>query len=187
MRAAMTIATAFAAAMAMATAMAMTTATATAFAIDAPQAQAFDVHGIRLGDRWDGAALEQAMSYLTVPTAQRVKCRDDGQQSCAGTTRYLVADVRLVIEGRDGRVSRITMTLPTEDFDEEIAALKREFGDPAADWSSSTEAATPQLFRRRVDWRLPQQELFALKFSTMATLSLTTPQDSPANRYPPPG
>jgi hypothetical protein len=51
----------------------------------------------------------------------------------------------------------------------------------------SPDVTTPQLFRHRVDWRLPQEELFALRFSTMATISLTTPQDSPATRYPPPG
>jgi hypothetical protein len=151
------------------------------------QAQAFDVHGVRLGDRWDVAKLEQAMSYVTIPASQRFKCRDDGEQSCTGSTRYLVADVRLTVEGRDSRVSRITMTLPTEDFEGEITALKREFGQPTAEWMPSPDVTTPQLFRHRVDWRLPQEELFALKFSTMATISLTTPQDSPATRYPPPG
>ncbi len=151
------------------------------------QAQAFDVHGVRLGDRWDAAGLEQAMSYVSVPRSQRFKCRDDGQESCTGTTRYLVADVRLSVEGRDGRVSRITMTLPPEDFEEEIAALKREFGAPSAEWTAPSEVSTPLLFRHRVDWRLPKEELFALRFSTMATISLTTPQDSPATRYPPPG
>jgi hypothetical protein len=151
------------------------------------QAQAFDVHGVRLGDRWDAASLEQAMSYVSVPGSKRFKCPDDGKESCTGTTRYLVADVRLTVEGRDGRVSSITMTLPTEDFEEEIAALKREFGEPTAEWTPSADVTTPLLFRHRVDWRLPKEELFALKFSAMATISLTTPQDSLATRYPPPG
>jgi len=127
------------------------------------------------------------MAYVTVPSSKRLKCRDDGEQSCAGTTRYLAADVRLIIEGRDGRVSSITMTLPTEDFEEEISALKREFGAPTAEWTASPDITTPLLFRHRVDWRLPREELFALKFSTMATISLTAPQDSLAARYPPPG
>jgi len=151
------------------------------------QAHAFDVHGVRLGDRWDAEKLEQAMSYVTVPSSQRFKCRDDGEESCTGTTRYLVADVRLTVEGQDGRVRKITMTLPTDDFEEEVSALKREFGEPAAEWLPSPDVSTPLLFRHRVDWRLPKEELFALKFSTMATISLTTPQDSLAARYPPPG
>jgi hypothetical protein len=151
------------------------------------QAHAFDVHGVRLGDRWDAEKLEQAMSYVTVPSSQRFKCRDDGEESCTGTTRYLVADVRLTVEGQDGRVRKITMTLPTDDFEEEVSALKREFGEPSAEWLPSPDVSTPLLFRHRVDWRLPKEELFALKFSTMATISLTTPQDSLAARYPPPG
>jgi hypothetical protein len=151
------------------------------------QAHAFDVHGVRLGDRWDAHELEQAMAYVTVPSSQRFRCREDAEESCTGTTRYLVADVRLTVEGRDGHVSRITMTLPTEDFEEEITALKREFGAPTAEWTPSPDVTTPLLFRHRVDWRLPREELFALRFSNMATISLTTPQDSPATRYPPPG
>jgi hypothetical protein len=151
------------------------------------QAYAFDVHGVRLGDRWNAHELEQAMAYVTVPSSQRFRCREDAEESCTGTTRYLVADVRLTVEGRDGRVSRITMTLPTEDFEEEITALKREFGAPTAEWTPSPDVITPLLFRHRVDWRLPREELFALRFSNMATISLTTPQDSPATRYPPPG
>jgi hypothetical protein len=152
------------------------------------QAHAFDVHGVRLGDRWDAEKLEQAMSsYVTVPSSQRFKCRDDGEESCTGTTRYLVADVRLTVEGQHGRVRKITMTLPTDDFEEEVSALKREFGEPSAEWLPSPDVSTPLLFRHRVDWRLPKEELFALKFSTMATISLTTPQDSLAARYPPPG
>ncbi len=150
-------------------------------------AYAFDVHGVRIGDRWDAEKLEQAMSYVTVPGSQRFKCRDDGEESCTGTTRYLVADVRLTVEGRDGRVSSIKMTLPTEDFEEEITALKREFGAPTTEWTPSPDVTKPLLFRHRVDWLLPKEELFALKFSTMATISLTTPQDSLATRYPPPG
>ena len=151
------------------------------------QAHAFDVHGVRLGDRWDAEKLEQAMSYVTVPSSQRFKCRDDGEESCTGTTRYLVADVRLTVEGQDGRVRKITMTLPTDDFEQEISALKREFGEPSAEWLPSPDVNTPLLFRHRVDWRLAKEELFALKFSNMATISLTTPQDSLATRYPPPG
>jgi hypothetical protein len=151
------------------------------------QAHAFDVHGVRIGDRWDAEKLEQAMSYVTVTGSQRFKCRDDGEESCTGTTRYLVADVRLTVEGQDGRVRKITMTLPTDDFEEEVSALKREFGEPSAEWLPSPDVSTPLLFRHRVDWRLPKEELFALKFSTMATISLTTPQDSLAARYPPPG
>jgi hypothetical protein len=148
---------------------------------------AFDIHGVRIGDRWDAEKLEQAMSYVTVPNSKRFRCRDDGAESCTGTTRYLVADVRLTVEGRGGRVSSITMTLPTEDFEEEISALKREFGEPTAEWTPSADITKPLLFRHRVDWRLPQEELFALKFSAMATISLTTPEDSLAARYPPPG
>ncbi len=150
------------------------------------QAYAFDIHGIHIGDRWDPDKLEQAMSYVTVPTAQRVKCSHDGKENCVGTTRYLAADVRLIIEGENGRVRRITMTLPTDDFENEIAALKHEFGQPANEWSPPPAASSRLLFYRRVDWRLPNEELFALKFSTMATISLTTPEDSVANRYPPP-
>jgi hypothetical protein len=150
------------------------------------QVQAFDVHGIRIGDRWDPGRLEEAMSYVTVPTLQRVKCRVDGEESCAGTTRYLAADVRLIIEGKDGRVRRMTITLPTDEFDDEITALKREFGQPTDEWSSQPGATAPLLFRHRVDWRLPREELFALKFSTMATIRLTTPEDSVASQYPPP-
>jgi hypothetical protein len=149
-------------------------------------AHAFDIHGVRIGDRWDAEKLEQAMSYVTVPSSKRFRCRNDGAESCTGTTRYLVADVRLTVEGQDGRVSSITMTLPTEDFEEEITALKREFGEPTAEWTPSPDVTTPLLFRHRVDWRLPKEELFALKFSAMATISLTTPQASLATRYPPP-
>jgi hypothetical protein len=150
------------------------------------QAHAIDVHGIHIGDRWDGARLEEQLSYVAIPTTQRVKCRDDAQEYCEGTTRYLVAEVRLVVEGMNGRVRRITMTLPTADFEDEITALKREFGQPTSEWSSLPTDTVPLLFRRRVDWRLPNEELFALRFSTMATLSLTTPADSIADRYPPP-
>ena len=149
-------------------------------------AHAFDVHGIHIGDRWDPAGLEQAMSYITVPTPQRVKCRADGEESCVGTTRYLAADVRLIVEGKNGRVSKMTMTLPTDDFEDEITALKREFGQPTDEWSAPPDATVPLLFRHRVDWRQPTQELFALKFSTMATIRLTKPEDSVANRFPPP-
>jgi hypothetical protein len=126
------------------------------------------------------------MSYLTVPTSQRVKCSNDGGETCVGTTRYLVADVRLIVEGENGRVRKITMTLPTDEFESEITALKREFGQPTDEWSSPAGTAAPLLFYRRVDWRLPNEELFALKFSVMATISLTRPEDSVANRYPPP-
>jgi hypothetical protein len=150
------------------------------------QAQAFDVHGIRIGDRWDPNSFEQAMSYPTVPIPQRVKCRGEGEETCVGTTRYLAADVRLVIEGKDGRVRQMTITLPTDEFDDEITALKREFGQPTDEWSSQPGASAPLLFRHRVDWRLPTEELFALKFSTMATIRLTTPEDSVASQYPPP-
>jgi hypothetical protein len=150
------------------------------------QAQAFDVHGIHIGDRWDPARLEEAMSYLTVPIPQRVKCRLDGAESCDGATRYLVADVRLIIEGKNGRVTKISMTLPAGDFDEEITALKREFGQPTEEWSAAPAGPAPLPFRRRVDWRGPAEELFALKFSSMAIISVTTPQESAANRYPPP-
>jgi len=150
------------------------------------QAHAFDVHGIHIGDRWDSDRLEQAMSYLTVPTLQRVKCRDDGEETCVGTTRYLVANVRLTVEGKNGRVRKITMTLPTDEFENEVSALKREFGQPTNEWSSLPAATAPLLFHHRVDWQLPTEELFAVKFSTMATISLTTPEDSFANQYPPP-
>jgi hypothetical protein len=150
------------------------------------QARAFDVHGIHIGDPWDPDKLEEAMSYVTIPTAQRVKCGHIGVENCAGTTRYLAADVRLLIEGADGRVRKITMTFPTDKFDDEITALELEFGEPASEWSSTPGAVSPPLFRRRVDWRLANEELFALKFSLMATISLTTSEDSPANRYLPP-
>jgi len=150
------------------------------------QAQAFDVHGIHIGDRWDPARLEEAMSYLTVPNLQRVRCRPDGAESCDGATRYLVADVRLIVEGKDGRVTKMSMTLPAEEFEEEITALKREFGQPTQEWSAAPAATAPLPFRHRVDWRGPAEELFALKFSSMAIISLTTTQDSAANRYPPP-
>jgi hypothetical protein len=150
------------------------------------QAHAFDVHGIHIGDQWDADKLEEVMSYVTVPTAQRVKCSHDGKENCAGSTRYLAADVRLIVEGENGRVRKITMTLPTAEFEGEIAALKSEFGQPTNEWSSSPEATVPLLFHHRVDWRLPSEELFALKFSAMATISLTRPEDSVANRYPPP-
>jgi hypothetical protein len=146
---------------------------------------AFDVHGIHIGDRWDSDKLEEAMSYVTVPSAQRVKCRDNADETCTGTTRYLAADVRMIIEGKNGRVRKITMTLPTADFDDEITALKREFGQPTSEWSAPAGAA-PLLFHHRVDWRLPSEELFGLKFSAMATLGLTTPEESLAERYPPP-
>jgi hypothetical protein len=151
-----------------------------------PQARAFDVHGIRIGDRWNAAGLEQAMSYPSVPILQRVKCRTDGEEACVGTTRFLVADVRLIVEGKNGRVSKMTMTLPTEEFEDEITALKHEFGAPTDEWSAPPDATAPLLFRHRVDWRQPTQELFALKFSTMATIRLTTPEDSAASRFPPP-
>jgi hypothetical protein len=150
------------------------------------QAHAFDVHGIHIGDRWDPDKLEEVMSYVTVPTGQRVKCSHGGEENCAGSTRYLAADVRLTIEGANGRVRRITMTLPTDMFDDEIAALKHEFGEPTNEWSSVPGATAPLLFHHRVDWRLPNEELFALKFSVMATISLTRPEDSVANRYPAP-
>jgi hypothetical protein len=147
---------------------------------------AFDVHGVHIGDRWDSDELERAMSYVTVPTPQRVKCHNDSEETCVGTTRYLSADVRLIIEGRNGRVRKITMTLPTADFDDEVTALKGEFGQPTNEWSSPAGATAPLLFRRRVDWRTPNEELFGLKFSAMATISLTTPEESVADRYPPP-
>jgi hypothetical protein len=147
---------------------------------------AFDVHGVHIGDRWDADRLEQAMSYVTVPTPQRVKCRTDAEESCVGTTRYLSADVRLTVEGKNGRVRKITMTLPTADFDDEVTALKDEFGQPTNEWTSPTNATAPLLFRHRVDWRTPTEELFALKFSAMATISLTTPEESLSDRYPPP-
>src|ERR1700722_4964905 len=146
---------------------------------------AFDVHGIHIGDRWDANKLEEAMSYITVPTPQRVKCSSGGAERCVGTTRYLDADVRLTIEGANGRVRRMTMTLPTDDFDDEVIALKREFGQPTAEWSSPAGAAH-LLFHHRVDWRHPNAELFGLKFSAMATPSLTTPEEQGADRYPPP-
>jgi hypothetical protein len=149
------------------------------------QAAALDVRGIHIGDRWDTDRLEQALSYLTVPSAQRVKCRD-GEQVCAGATRFLDANVRLILEGRDGRVSKITLTLPAAEFENEVSAIKREYGQPADDWSAPDTATAPLLFRRRLDWRLPNEELFALKFSTMATIYLTTPADSVASRYPAP-
>src|ERR1019366_10568058 len=99
-------------------------------------AQAFDVRGIRVGDRWDSNRLEQAMSYVTIPTVQLVKCSNYGEEKCVGTTRYFDADVRLIVEGENGRVSKITITLPTDEFENEIAALKREFGQPTNEWSS---------------------------------------------------
>jgi len=37
-----------------------------------------------------------------------------------------------------------------------------------------------------VDWRLANEELFALKFSTMAIVRLSTPAESLAKQYPPP-
>jgi hypothetical protein len=150
------------------------------------QAHAFDVRGIHIGDRWDSDKLEQAMSYVSVPMSRRVKCSNDGSENCAGTTRYLDADVRLIIEGENGRVAKMTITLPTDDFEDEIAALKREFGQPTNEWSAPPDAATRQLFSRRVDWQLPNEELFALKFSVMATIRLTRPQDSVASRFLPP-
>ena len=150
------------------------------------QANAFDVHGVRIGDRWDSDRIEQALSYVTVPTLQRVKCSTDSAQTCVGTTHYLDADVRVIVEGENGRVTKITMTLPTGNFDEEIAALKREYGQPANEWSAGPDSAGPLLFSRRIVWLLPNEEMFAVKFSAMATISLTRPGDSVANRYPPP-
>jgi hypothetical protein len=149
------------------------------------QADAFDVRGIHIGDAWDSDKLEEVMSYVTVPTAQRVKCSRDGAENCVGTTRYLTADVRLLIEGDNGRVRKITVTLPADKFEDEIAALKHQFGEPTNEWSSAP-GASPTLFRHRVDWRLANEELFALKFSAMSTISLTRPEDSVASRYPPP-
>jgi hypothetical protein len=149
------------------------------------QVAALDVRGIHIGDRWDTDRLEQALSYLTVPSAQRVKCRD-GEQVCAGTTRFLDADVRLIVEGTDDRVSKITLTLPAAQFESEVTAIKREYGQPVADWSAPDTATAPLLFRRRLDWRLLNEELFALKFSTMATIYLTAPADSVAGQYPAP-
>jgi hypothetical protein len=150
------------------------------------QAHAVDVHGIHVGDRWEPDKLEEVMSYVTVPTAQRVKCTREGVENCAGSTRYLAADVRLIIEGENGRVKKITMTLPADRFEDEIAALKHEIGEPTSEWSSVPGATAPLPFHHRVDWRLANEELFALKFSAMATISLTRPEDSAANRYPPP-
>ena len=150
------------------------------------QGHAFDVHGIHIGDRWDSDRFEEAMSYVTVPTLQRVKCSNDGAQYCVGATRYLDVDVRVIIEGQNGKVSKITMTLPTHDFEDEITALKREYGQPANEWSSPADHAGPLLFTRRIVWLLPNEELFAVKFSAMATIRLTRPEDSLANRYPPP-
>jgi len=151
------------------------------------QAHALDVRGIRIGDHWDSARLEQALSYVAVPTTQRVRCRDNnGEEICVGTTRYLDSYVRLIVEGRNGRVSKMTMTLSVSDFENELAALKREYGQPTSEWSSVSAAAEHRLFDHRVDWRLATEELFALKFSTMATILLTTPEESVANQYPPP-
>ena len=82
------------------------------------QAHAFDVHGIRVGDKWDPDRLEEVMSYVTVPTTQRVKCSHNDEEKCSGSTRFLDADVRLLIEGENGRVKKITMTLPTDEFEE---------------------------------------------------------------------
>jgi hypothetical protein len=149
-------------------------------------AHAVEVHGIRIGDQWDADRLEEAMSYVTVPAAQRVKCSRAGAENCAGSTRYLAVDVRLTIEGENGRVKKITMTLPADRFDDEIAALKHEIGEPTNEWSSAPGATAPLPFHHRVDWRLANEELFALKFSAMATISLTRPEDSVSSRYPPP-
>lgn len=77
------------------------------------------------------------------------------------------------------------MTMPASEFDDEVAALKREFGLPNDEWSSPT-GGPPLLFYHRIDWRLANEELFGLKFSAMATISLTTPEESVADRYPPP-
>jgi len=151
-----------------------------------PAAEALDIHGIHLGDRWDAAKLEQELSYPTVPVPQRVQCTDHGDETCAGTTRYFFTNVRLIIEGQGGRVRKITMTLPTDDFENVITALKHQFGQPTDEWSSQSSASTPLLFHHRVDWRLPNEELFALKFSTMATIRLTTPEESVAGQYPAP-
>jgi hypothetical protein len=150
------------------------------------QTHAFDVHGIHIGDRWDSDRFEEAMSYVTVPSLQRVKCSKDSAQYCVGSTRYLDADVRVIVEGENGKVSKITMTLPTHDFEDEITALKREYGRPANEWSSPPDNAIPLLFSRRIVWRLPNEEMFAVKFSAMATIRLTRPEDSIADRYPPP-
>jgi hypothetical protein len=150
------------------------------------QAHAVDVHGIHIGDRWDPDKLEEVMSYVTVPAAQRLKCTREGAENCAGSTRYLAADVRLTIEGENGRVKKITMTLPADRFEEEIAALKHEIGEPTNEWSSAPGATAPLPFHQRVDWRLANEELFALKFSAMATISLTRPEDSVSSRYPSP-
>jgi hypothetical protein len=150
------------------------------------QAHAFDVRGIHIGDRWDPDRLEEVMSYVTVPTSQRVICSRDGEEHCAGSTRYLAADVRLIIEGANGRVRKITVTLPADKFDEVVLALKQQFGEPSNEWSSAPGATVPLPFHHRVDWRLANEELFALKFSAMATISLTRPEESVANRFPPP-
>jgi hypothetical protein len=149
------------------------------------QAHAMDIHGIHIGDKWDSARLEQSLAYPAVPEARRVKCAD-ADETCSGTTRYLSTDVRLTIEGKSGRVGKITMTLATADFEDVVTALKLAFGQPLEDWSCPLAAPVASLFCRRVDWRLANEELFALKFSTMAIVRLSTPAESLARQYPPP-
>jgi hypothetical protein len=149
-------------------------------------AQALDVHGIRIGDRWSPAKFEQVLAYPTIPSSQRVRCTEQGEEFCVGSTRFLGVDVRMKIEGKDGQVIKITVTLPSDEFETALAALKHSFGEPTAEWSSPPDATAPLLFHHRVDWKLPQEELFVLQFATMSTLSFTRPEDSLASRYPPP-
>jgi len=149
------------------------------------QAHAIDIHGIHIGDKWDSARLEQALAYPTVLETRRVKCAD-ADETCTGTTRYLSTDVRLTIEGKSGRVIKVTMTLATADFESVVTSLKAAFGQPIEDWSCPPAAPVASLFCRRVDWRLANEELFALKFSTMAIVRLSTPAESLAKQYPPP-
>jgi hypothetical protein len=150
------------------------------------QANALDIRGIHIGDAWNSDWLQQAFSYPTVPATQRVKCTDGAEETCVGRTRYLSIDVGLTIEGKNGRVRKITITLPVEQFDGGIRALKHEFGEPTDEWSSLPGSTAPILFHHRVDWRLRNEELFGLQFSTMAIISLTTPEESIAGRYLPP-
>jgi len=149
------------------------------------QANALDIHGIHIGDKWDSARLEQSLAYPAIPESRRLKCAD-ADEMCIGTTRYLSTDVRLTIEGKSGRVTKITMTLATADFEDVITGMKRAFGQPMEDWSCPADAPGASLFCRRLDWRLANEELFALKFSTMAIVRLSTPAESLAKQYPPP-
>jgi hypothetical protein len=148
-------------------------------------AHALDVRGIHLGNRWNSEKFERALSDPTIPTSQRVKCSEQGDPICVGATRFLAHDVRVKIEGGGGQVRKITITLPSGEFDSALVQLKHAFGEPTDEWSSPPTATGPLLFHHRADWKQPNEELFALQFATMATLSLTTPAESLASQYPP--